>query len=311
MALTDTSQRALNSSRFRAFFPIRCAFPGANPAHTHADGTLVGGTRVAQLVPVGGRDLEDIMFDLITGKVQHVPSTPAIPILISSSVQGTAFAVVVLASLLVATRELPRVPDIMAFAAELPAVIPPPPPPPAAPPPSQPRAATPAAVPVSALAAPIEAPARIEPEPAAAAFATEEGVPGGVEGGVPSGVIGGLAATVEGLGVPPPPPVSHQPVRIGGQIQAPALVHRVEPVYPLLAQMSKIDGVVILEAIVGEDGHVRSVKVLRGHPILGKAATDAVTQWQYESLRLDGTPAAFELTVILQFHFDDKPKRRL
>jgi protein TonB len=162
---------------------------------------------------------------------------------------------------------------------------------------------------VSAAAAPIEAPASIEPEPPSAA-SMEEGVPGGVPGGVAAGIIGGIPGTVEGL-IAPPPPVSHQPVRIGGQIQAPALIHRVEPIYPLLAQMSKIDGVVILEAIVGEDGHVRSVKMLRGHPILGKAATDAVTQWQYEPLRLDGMPAAFELTVSLWFHFDDKPKRRL
>jgi protein TonB len=251
------------------------------------------------------------MFDLITGRVQHVPSTPAIPILISTSVQGTAFAIVVLASFLVATRELPPVPDMMSFVAELPAVAPPPPPPPpAAPLPSQPRVATPTAAPVSALAAPIEAPASIEPEPPAAA-GMDEGVPGGVPGGIAAGIVGGIPGTVEGLVAPPPPPVSHQPVRIGGQIEAPALIHRVEPIYPLLAQMSNIDGVVILEAIVGEDGHVRSVKVLRGHPILGKAATDAVAQWQYEPLRLDGTPAAFELTVSLWFHFEDKPKRRL
>jgi len=138
----------------------------------------------------------------------------------------------------------------------------------------------------------------------------EEGVPGGVPGGIAAGIVGGIPGTVEGL-IAPPPPVSHQPVRIGGQIEAPALIHRVEPIYPLLAQMSKIDGVVILEAIVGEDGHVRSVKVLRGHPILGKAATDAVAQWQYEPLRLDSMPAAFELTVSLWFHFEDKPKRRL
>ncbi len=249
------------------------------------------------------------MFDLITGRVQHVPSTPAIPILISTSVQGTVFAVLVLASFLVATRELPHVPDMMAFVADLPAVVPPPPPPPAAPPPSQPRAATPTAAPVSAAAAPIEAPASIEPEPPAA-VRMDEGVLGGVPGGITAGIVGGIPGSVVGLSAPPPP-VSHQPVRIGGQIQAPALVHRVEPIYPLIAQMSKIDGVVILEAIVGENGHVRSVKVLRGQPLLVKAALDAVEQWQYEPLRLDGTPAAFELTVSLWFHFDDKPKRRL
>ena len=250
------------------------------------------------------------MFDLITGRVQHVPSTPAIPILISTSVQGTVFAALVLACFIVATRELPPVPDMMAFVADLPAVVPPPPPPPpAAPLPSQPKAATPTAAPVSAAAAPIEAPPSIEPEPPAA-VSTELGVPGGVPGGITAGIVGGTPGMVEGPSAPPPP-ASHQPVRIGGQVQAPALIRRVEPVYPLLAQMSKIDGVVILEAIVGEDGHVRSVKVLRGHPILGKAATDAVAQWQYEPLRLNGTPAAFELIVSLWFHFDDKPKRRL
>lgn len=248
------------------------------------------------------------MFDLFTGRVQHVPSTPTIPILISTSVQGTALAVVVLTSFLVATRELPAVPDIFAFVAELPAVVPPPPPAPA-PAPSQPRAASATAAPVSPLAAPIVAPAQIEPE-APAASSIDEGVPGGVEGGIASGIVGSVPGILEGP-PPPPPPAPHEPVRIGGQVKAPALVKRVEPLYPLLAQMSNIDGVVILEAIVGEDGRVRSVKVLRGHPLLGKAAIDAVQQWQYEPLRLNGTPKAFELTVSLWFHFDDKPKRRL
>ncbi|HEY3159150.1 MAG TPA: hypothetical protein VGJ78_09355, partial [Vicinamibacterales bacterium] len=67
------------------------------------------------------------MFDLITGKVQHVPSTPAIPILVSTSIQGTALAVVALMSFLVAAHELPAVPDVLAFVAEMPAVAPPPP----------------------------------------------------------------------------------------------------------------------------------------------------------------------------------------
>ena len=66
------------------------------------------------------------MFDLFTGKVQHVPSRPAIPILVSTSIQGTALAVIALMSFLVATRELPTVPDVLAFVAEIPAVAPPP-----------------------------------------------------------------------------------------------------------------------------------------------------------------------------------------
>ena len=253
------------------------------------------------------------MFDLIAGKVQHVPSTPAIPILVSTSIQGTALAAMALTSLLLATGELPAAPDVLAFVAEMPAV-PSSPPPPAPPRSSRALVAAPQAAPAPAVepAAPIVAPAQIEPE-ASSSATIDEGVPGGVEGGISSGVVGERVTTVEGAGVPPPPPppVSHEPVRIGGRVQAPGLIRRVEPLYPVIAQMSNIDGVVILEAVVGEDGHVRSVKVLRGHPLLGKAATDAVEQWRYEPLRLNGTPAAFELTVSLWFHFEDKPKRRL
>jgi len=243
------------------------------------------------------------MFDLITGKVQHVPSTPAIPILVSTSIQGTALAVIALMSFLVASRELPAVPDVLAFVAEMPAVAPPPPPPPPAP---AARAPQPTSPQPNAFVAPIEAPPEIVPEPIGAAIA-DVGVPGGVEGGIVSGVVGSVPVIVEG---PPPPPAVHEPVRIGGQVSTPALLKRVEPVYPAIAQVAAIDGIVILDAIVDEHGRVQSLKVLRGHPLLAKAATDAVRQWEYEPLKLNGTPTAFELTVSLWFHFEDKQKRR-
>jgi TonB family protein len=247
------------------------------------------------------------MFDLFTGKVQHVPSTPAIPILVSTSIQGTALAAIALMSFLVAARELPAVPDVLAFVSEMPTVAPPPPPPP----PAQVQASRPAApkaVPLAnAFSAPIEAPPDIVPEPVGTAIA-DVGVPGGVEGGIAAGIVGSVPAIVEGT--PPPPPVSHEPVRIGGQVQAPALLKRVEPIYPSIAQMAAIDGIVILDAIIDEHGRVQSLKVLRGHPLLAKAATAAVQQWEYEPLKLNGAPTAFELTVSLWFHFDDKAKRR-
>jgi protein TonB len=257
---------------------------------------------------MSSRNAEDAMFDLFIGKVQHVPSTPAIPILVSTSIQGTALAAIALMSFLVASRELPAVPDVLAFVAEMPTVAPPPPPPPPA---QASRPAAPKAVPAAnAFAAPVEAPSEINPEPAGAAIA-DAGVPGGVEGGVASGVVGSVPATVEGIPLPPPPPpVSHDPVRIGGQVQAPALLKRVEPIYPAIAQMAAIDGIVILDAIVDEHGRIQSLKVLRGHPLLAKAATEAVQQWEYEPLKLNGTPTAFELTVSLWFHVEDKPKRR-
>lgn len=246
------------------------------------------------------------MFDLISGKVQHVPSTPAVPILVSTGIQGIALSVIAFLSFLAATRELPRVPDMLAFATELPAVVPPPPPPPPQAARSAPRTAAPQP---DAFVAPLEAPAEIVPEPVGAAIA-DAGVPGGVDGGIVSGVVGSLPTVVEGAPPPPPPPVSNEPVRVGGQVQAPALVKRVEPIYPVVAQLAAIDGIVILDAIVDEHGRVQSVKALRGHPLLVKAAIDAVEQWQYEPLKLNGRATAFQLTVSLWFHFDDKPKRR-
>ena len=246
------------------------------------------------------------MFDMITGKVQHVPSTPAISILVSTSIQGTALAVIALMSFLVVSRELPAVPNVLAFVAEMPAVAPPPPPPP----PPAARAAEPTPPPPNAFVAPIEAPPEIVPEPVGTAIAAV-GVPGGVEGGIVSGVVGSVPAIVEGPPPPPPPPPAvHEPVRIGGQVSAPALLKRVEPVYPTIAQAAAIDGIVILEAIVDEQGRVRSLKVLRGHPLLARAASDAVQQWEYEPLKLNGTPTPFVLTVSLWFHFDDRQKRR-
>jgi protein TonB len=247
------------------------------------------------------------MFDLFTGKVQHVPSTPAVPILVSSTIQGTALAVIALMSFIVASRELPPVPDIFAFVAEMPAAVPPPPPPP---PVQTVRAAQTTPPPANAFAAPIEAPPDIQPEPVGAAI-VEAGVPGGVEGGIVSGVVGSVPAVVEGPPPPPPPaPVAQGPVRIGGQVSAPALLKRVEPVYPAIAQAASIDGVVILDAVVDEHGRVQSLKVLRGHPLLARAAIDAVQQWEYEPLKLNGTATPFELSVSLWFHFEEKPKRR-
>ena len=88
---------------------------------------------------------------------------------------------------------------------------------------------------------------------------------------------------------PPPPPAPLKLVRIGGQLQPPALVKRVEPLYPDLAAAAKITGIVILEAEVGIDGCVSAVRVLRPvHKLLDAAAIDALKQWQYSPLVLNG-----------------------
>jgi protein TonB len=91
-------------------------------------------------------------------------------------------------------------------------------------------------------------------------------------------------------------------VRVGGQIQEPRLLRRVEPIYPPLAVSAHIEGVVILEAIVDREGQVEQVRVLRSpNPMLDKASIDAVKQWRYAPVLLNGKPERFILTVVLSF----------
>jgi protein TonB len=101
--------------------------------------------------------------------------------------------------------------------------------------------------------------------------------------------------------MPPPPPPPAKPRRIGGDLQAPALLHRVDPDYPGVAVAGKVSGTVILEATVNEAGAVTDVKVLRSIILLDQAAIKAVKQWRYQPLMLNGQAVPFILTVTLTF----------
>jgi protein TonB len=88
---------------------------------------------------------------------------------------------------------------------------------------------------------------------------------------------------------------------VGGEVKAPALVERVEPEYPSLALRAQVHGVVILEAVVDREGRVEDLRVLRSIPLLDRAAIDAVRQWRYSPLLLNGRPEGFVLTVTVSF----------
>ena len=246
------------------------------------------------------------MFDLIAGEARHLPRHPALPMVISTAAQAVLITTAVGVPLLIMTEQLPDVPAIMAFVAA-PPLPPPPPPPPAAPQVAQKPSASPRPVPASRELAPIDVPTRIEPE-ATDEEGFDEGAPGGVAGGVPGGVVGGVVSGLPDAPPPPPPPpppAARAPVRVGGQIDAPALIRRVEPIYPDIAVQSHVQGLVILEAIVGEDGRVVDVKVARSAGrLLDTAALDAVRQWQYSPLLLNGLHTRFVLNVVLSFTLD-------
>jgi protein TonB len=150
---------------------------------------------------------------------------------------------------------------------------------------------------VSPTAAPVEAPREIAPETGIESGVRD--VVGGVEGGVVGGVTGGLVGGLEAAPPPPPPPPA--PVRVGGNIKAPTQIKRVNPVYPPIAQSARVQGVVIIEAVIGPNGLVQDAKVLRSIPLLDAAALDAVKQWQYTPTLLNGVPVPVIMTVTVNF----------
>jgi len=117
------------------------------------------------------------------------------------------------------------------------------------------------------------------------------------------GVIGG-AENIEAVLIAPPPPVAkpaQEPLRIGGTIRQPQKVRNVEPVYPQLALLSRVQGIVIIEATIAADGRVMNARVLRAEPLLKQAALDAVNQWEFTPTLLNGVPVPVIMTITVMF----------
>jgi protein TonB len=75
----------------------------------------------------------------------------------------------------------------------------------------------------------------------------------------------------------------------------------VPPVYPPIALSAGVQGVVILEATISENGTIENVRTLRSHPLLERAAVEAVKRWRYTPTRLNGQPVPIILTVTVNF----------
>jgi protein TonB len=146
--------------------------------------------------------------------------------------------------------------------------------------------------------APIDTPTEIKPdENPDFGLGVEGGVAGGVEGGVPGGVVGGI---VGGMPTEAPPPPKNV-VRIGGNVKLPKKVKNVSPVYPELAKASRLSAIVVVDAEVDTRGVVTAVKIIRGHPLFDATVEEAIKQWRYQPLLLNGEPTAFVVTVTLPF----------
>jgi periplasmic protein TonB len=123
-------------------------------------------------------------------------------------------------------------------------------------------------------------------------------VPGSTGTGDPSGILYGLGQPSRGpemprLAVQHPPRVS--------AIMEGHLVHRVEPVYPHLAILGRIQGPVVLRAIISKEGRIENLQIVKGHPLLAEAAVDAVRQWRYRPYELNDEPVEVETQVTVNF----------
>jgi len=126
-------------------------------------------------------------------------------------------------------------------------------------------------------------------------------VVGGVVGGVPDAVPGGTMMPAE---VPEPEPggALGGPVLVSANVQPPELVAKVTPEYPQVALLARMEGRVILQAVIDEDGSVGNVEVLRSsNELFNREAVDALKQWRYKPAMQDGQPVAVYSTVIVDF----------
>lgn len=138
--------------------------------------------------------------------------------------------------------------------------------------------------------------------PVEAAGGLVGGVPGGVVGGVPGGVLSGV---LNGTGSAPvlakaPAPLPRR-IRVPARVAEANLVHDVAPEYPPEAGRARIEGTVVLFAVIGKDGTVRDVRVENGLPVLAHAAIEAVKQWRYRPYLLNGEPVEVDSQITINF----------
>jgi protein TonB len=100
---------------------------------------------------------------------------------------------------------------------------------------------------------------------------------------------------------PAAPPSAPQRVPVTSTIEAAKLISRIQPIYPPLAIQARIQGRVVLHAIISKEGGVSELQVLSGHPLLVNAALEAVRQWRYSPTLLSGQAAEVETTITVSF----------
>lgn len=137
------------------------------------------------------------------------------------------------------------------------------------------------------------------------------GFSGVVPGGDPDGKLDEVIGSLGAGPAPPPPSPAHyveptpQMLRIGGNIIAAQAIYHPAPFYPPLARMARMQGMVVLEAIIGKDGTVQDLKVVSGQPLLVRAALAAVKSWRYQPTLLNSQAIDVLTEIDVRFSLEE------
>jgi len=200
---------------------------------------------------------------------------------------------------LIYTEALPKQ-QLMTFL-----VAPPPPPPP--PPPAAPVQVVKVVqtdIENGQLRTPTKIPqkvAMIKEEEAPPPVSSMGGVMGGVPGGVPGGSMGGVLGGILSSTPTAAPKLAVQRVRVSQGVSEGNLISQIKPPYPPMAKMARVQGSVVLQALISKQGTIQNLRVISGHPMLVQAALDAVKQWRYRPYLLNGEPVEVETQITLNF----------
>ncbi|HXU13957.1 MAG TPA: TonB family protein [Terriglobales bacterium] len=125
------------------------------------------------------------------------------------------------------------------------------------------------------------------------------GVPGGVPGGQMGGVIGGIISSTP---VAVPKMATPTRIRVSQGVTAGMKIHDVTPQYPQMAKIARVQGPVVLAAVIGKDGAIQNLRVVStASPLLNQSALDAVKQWKYRPYILNGEPVEVDTTITVNF----------
>ncbi|MGC1978126.1 MAG: energy transducer TonB [Candidatus Sulfotelmatobacter sp.] len=117
--------------------------------------------------------------------------------------------------------------------------------------------------------------------------------------GSPDGVLDSVGAGTRPI-MPVRPVVVSRPVSVS-HISEGDLVHKVVPTYPPLARVARLQGRVVLQAVISKQGTIENLRVLAGHPMLVPAAIEAVRQWRYRPYILNNEPVEVETQITVNF----------